>query len=185
MHALTQPSASRRAGSVVRRAPDARSAGFSLIEILVAVLIISVGVLGVAGLQLISLQNNTSAMFRSQAFQAAYEIIDRQRANPGESYAIALADPIPGAGAPTDCRANACSTADMRTYDLATWLCDIAYDPVLCAFDARLDNGNLPGGDAAVVIAGDQMTVTVQWQDGRNPDPLVDPTVSISVTTSL
>lgn len=161
---MGRPRATRRA-MARRRA----SAGFSLIEILVAVLIISVGVLGVAGLQLVSLQNNTSAMFRTQAFQSAYEIIDRKRANPDQDYSIALADPIPAA--PPDCEGADCTPAQMRTYDLATWLTDLDGPP----------NG-LPGGDGEVVDAGGVITVTVQWRDERDPAALP---LSVDVTTTL
>lgn len=150
-----------------RSAPPA-SAGFSLIEVLVAVLIVSVGVLGVAGLQLISLQNNTSAMFRTQAFQAAYEIIDRARANPGQDYSIALADAAPAAN---DCTAADCTPAQMRDFDLNTWLTDLS-----------TPGTGLPNGDGAYAVAGGVTTVTVQWQDERNPaaGPL-----SITVTTTF
>jgi type IV pilus modification protein PilV len=159
----------RRAVVAAGRPAPGASGGFSLIEILVAVLIISVGVLGVAGLQLVSLQNNTSAMYRTQAFQAAYEIIDRARANPDEDYSIALADPVPAA--PPDCEAADCTPADMRTYDIATWLTALDGPPT-----------GLPGGDGAVVVAGDTMTVTVQWRDDR--DPAAQP-FSVDVTTSF
>lgn len=59
----------------------------------------------------------------------------------------------------------------MRTYDLATWLAALDGPPT-----------GLPGGDGAVVVGADSMTVTVQWQDDRNPaaGPL-----QITVTTSF
>lgn len=143
----------------------AREAGFSLIEILVAVLIVSVGVLGVAGLQLVSLQNNTSAMFRTQAFQAGYEIIDRMRANPQQDYVIALADATPAA---PDCETADCTPVQMRNYDLATWLNDLA--------------ANLPNGDGEIQVAAGVTSITIQWQDERNPaaGPL-----SVTVATTL
>lgn len=170
--------------------PAARSGGFSLIEIMVAVLIVSVGVLGVAGLQLISLRNNTSAMYRTQGFLAAYEIIDRARANPDQDYSILLADPIPAVGV-NDCEDVACTPAQMRDFDIATWLCDLEFDAALCAFDPNLDNGGLPGGDASIVwaqntdgvtgITTTTVSVTVQWQDDRTGGaPL-----SVTVETTL
>ncbi len=144
-----------------------RSAGFSLIEVLVAVLIVSVGVLGVAGLQLVSLRNNTASMFRTQAFQASYEIIDRARANPEQDYSIAIDDPVP---AFDDCTAQECTPAQMRTFDVATWLTQVQND--------------LPAGDAEIVFdAGTStLTVTVRWQDDRNP---AAGTLDVTVTTSL
>jgi type IV pilus assembly protein PilV len=67
------------------------SRGFSMIELLVAVLVIEVGVLGVTALQMVSLQNNRSALVRSEAVQLAYDMMDRIRGNPrggvpGQAY---------------------------------------------------------------------------------------------------
>lgn len=55
--------------------------GFTLLEVLVAVVILSVGLLGLAGLQAQSLRANQSALFLSQANLLAYDIVDQLRAN--------------------------------------------------------------------------------------------------------
>ncbi|EHQ53729.1 Tfp pilus assembly protein PilV-like protein [Ectothiorhodospira sp. PHS-1] len=57
--------------------------GVSLIEVLIAVLVISIGLLGVAGLQAVSVQLNQNAYLRSQATHLAYEISDTVRARGG------------------------------------------------------------------------------------------------------
>ena len=69
------------------------SQGFSLIEVLVAVLIVGVGILGVAGMQVVSLQQNRNVLLRDQALQAANDILDRMRANDRMDYAPVI---IPG-----------------------------------------------------------------------------------------
>ena len=56
--------------------------GFTLIEVLVTVIIMAVGLLGVAGLQLAGMRSNHSAFLRTQATIAAYDLIDRMRADP-------------------------------------------------------------------------------------------------------
>lgn len=56
--------------------------GTTLIEILVTVIVISIGLLGIIGMQATGLRNNTSAYNRSQATMLAYDIADRARANP-------------------------------------------------------------------------------------------------------
>ena len=55
--------------------------GFTLLEILVAMVVISLGLLGLAGLQALSLRNNQVAHYRSIASQQAYDMGDRIRAN--------------------------------------------------------------------------------------------------------
>ena len=56
--------------------------GFSMMELLVAVLVMGIGVLGVTGLQLVSLQNNQGSLVRAEAVQLAYGMLDRIRVNP-------------------------------------------------------------------------------------------------------
>ena len=58
-----------------------RQGGFTLLEILIAVVILSVGLLGLAGLQAQSLRANQSALFLSQANLLAYDVVDQMRAN--------------------------------------------------------------------------------------------------------
>ncbi|MCX7101946.1 MAG: type IV pilus modification protein PilV, partial [Methylobacter sp.] len=58
-----------------------QTAGFTLIEVLIAMLVLAVGLLGLAGLQATSLKSNQSAYNRSQATQLAYDLADRMRAN--------------------------------------------------------------------------------------------------------
>ncbi|MCS6948044.1 MAG: type IV pilus modification protein PilV, partial [Steroidobacteraceae bacterium] len=58
-----------------------KARGFTLIEALIAVLVLSIGLLGIAGLQLASLQTNSVAYQRSQATMLAYDLLDRMRAN--------------------------------------------------------------------------------------------------------
>lgn len=59
----------------------ARNKGFSMIEVLVAVVVLAVGLLGIAGLQAVGLKNNHSAYMRTQAVFQITSIFDRMRAN--------------------------------------------------------------------------------------------------------
>lgn len=61
--------------------PTRQSRGFTLVEMLIALIVLSIGLLGVAALQISSLRSNGSAASRSQATLLAYEIVDRMRAN--------------------------------------------------------------------------------------------------------
>ena len=58
-----------------------KNTGFTLIEVLIAMIVLAVGLLGLAGLQATSLRNNQSAYNRIKATQLAYDIADRMRAN--------------------------------------------------------------------------------------------------------
>lgn len=122
--------------------------GFTLVEALVALLALSIGLLGVAGLQLTGLRANLSAAWRSQATYLSYDILDRMRANRNNraNYAIGTGA-APGGG----------SVADI---DLAAWKTNLA--------------ATLPLGDGTVTVGGPDntvITVTIQWDDSRGEDP--------------
>lgn len=101
--------------------------GFTLVEVLVAVIVLAIGLLGLAGLQATSLRNNQSSYNRGQATELAYDIADRMRANssvPG-SY---LTDPTTVACSTNDSpctacgtTANTCTPAQMAVKDLYDW----------------------------------------------------------------
>lgn len=61
--------------------PRMAQSGVGLIEVLVAVLVLSIAVLGIAALQAVSLSTNNSAMARSMATVASYSILDAMRAD--------------------------------------------------------------------------------------------------------
>jgi len=132
--------------------------GFSLLEVLVTVVILSVALLGLAGLMLSSMRNNHSAYQRSQATWLAYDIIDRARANRNlalaGSYNIALTAP-----APTPVTATSPDSppakSPIQVQDLAQWRGALAQA--------------LPGGTGSVAVtpANRTISVVIQWDDSR------------------
>ena len=72
---INKPSTSRRF------APLQRQSGASLIEVLVAVVLLTFGILGAAGLQVVGTKSNHGSYLRSQAVSLAYDVADRMRAN--------------------------------------------------------------------------------------------------------
>jgi type IV pilus assembly protein PilV len=151
--------------------------GFSMIELLVAVLVMGIGVLGITGLQMLSLQNNRGALTRGQAVELAYDILDRIRANPGTNYGGVAMGAAPTAV--TNCHANVCTEAQMAAFDQAVWKCSLGVWNTN-ANCAPLRNGvilplatnepGLPSGDGQIAVnAGGIVTVTVQWQEPNQP----------------
>lgn len=135
-----------------------RARGFTLLEVLVAVLVLSIGLLGLAGLQTYGLRNNHSAFLRSQAVVLAYDAFDRMRSNreqallgTGSDYNTAFTD-----GAPTAPSCTSCSSSQVAQLDLAQWKTDIA---------------RLPAGRGRIAIdANGKATIQVQWADNRDSD---------------
>jgi type IV pilus assembly protein PilV len=152
--------------------------GMSMIELLVAVLVLAIGILGITGLQMVSLQNNRGALFRAEAVQLAYDMMDRVRANPvgavpGQAYSGLGLTAAPPASA--DCVANNCSEAQMVLFDQAIWKCSLGNfndDAGCIAFRAagvlppEADQPGLPDGDGSIAVSGaGVVTVSVTWQE--------------------
>ncbi len=147
--------------------------GFTLIEVLISILVLSVGVLGVTGLQLIALDANRDALLRSEANQLANDIVDRIEVNSNTAYGPVNLGDAPPAGA-VDCVANACTPVQMRDYDLAVWMCSVnpftgagvLYN--VCANTLGVDGSRfLPNGQASLSINGSEYTVVVAWRSAR------------------
>ncbi len=158
-----------------------------MIELLVAVLVMGIGVLGVTALQMVSLQNNRTALVRAEAVQLAYDMMDRIRANPGigavpgSDYSGLSVDDDPPAA--PNCIDASCSAAQMVTFDQAVWKCQLGnfHENDVCI--GLRDDGlipsedqqpGLPEGDGSVVVdGGGLVTVTVQWTEGGNQQQTV------------
>ncbi len=142
--------------------------GISLIEVMVAVLIMAVGILGMVGLQVTSLQLNRGALMRAEAMQLGNDILDRVRANPTGSYDdIGFDDDPPTSN---NCVTNPCSTSQMADYDVAQWKCSINsvdIDGDTYAICSTLGiTGSLPAGAGAIDITDEVTTVQVRWESG-------------------
>jgi type IV pilus assembly protein PilV len=98
-----------------------RSSGFTLLEVLIALLVFSLGLLGMAGLLIVSVKTTHSAYLRTQASFLAQSMADRMRANMpriwtgdyNTDYPTGDADPCGGGGA--------CTRANVATRDKSIW----------------------------------------------------------------
>lgn len=125
--------------------------GFTLIEVLIAVLVLSIGLLGLAGLQAVSIRMNHGAYMRSQATNLAYEIADSMRANRGNASTYV------GTYATIPCvlTYNRTTSGTTGAADIAEWRNRLA-----CL---------LPSGRGAIAVPANSQraTITVTWDESR------------------
>ena len=133
--------------------------GFTLLEVLIALLVLSIGLLGLAALQTVGLRSNQMAVMRTQATHMAYDITDRIRAKLSGTYVTdannnvtnVLQDYVMDACPPDN------TTPEMALTDLTEWCNDLS---------------SLPGGQGEITqtISVDNIatyTVTVYWDEAR------------------
>ena len=114
----------------------------TLIEVLVAVLILAVGLLGAALIQLNALKLTDSSRMTSQASFIAYDMLDRIRANSAADYAWRR-------GARASASAAGASVRDLDLHD----------------FEANIRGFAGESGDGSVVIGAGEVTVSISWDD--------------------
>lgn len=125
-----------------------RQSGFTLLEVLIAILVLSIGLLGLAGLMASSMRNSHSAYQRTQATWLAYDMIDRMRLNRARAIGATLDYNI-AIGATTS------SSSGIAGADVTGW--------------KTMVGNALPAGDGSVVVDTKTraVTVIVQWNDSR------------------
>lgn len=124
--------------------------GFSLIEVLVALVLLSVGLLGIAALQVSGIRFAHNANIRYQAMLQAIDMSDRMRANQSALQSGAYSN-ISGLGTNPNCISTNCSPTQMAQADQYEWN----------TANARL----LPNGTGTVTQNGSLYTITVRWQE--------------------
>lgn len=134
--------------------------GISMIEVLIAILILSIGVLGLANMQFLGLRNSQNSYQRTQAAALAYEMGDIMRENRAQAQAsgFILTGTIPTAPS-VDCKTSGCDAAQWAKYNIFNW-----YSKV---------NATLPLATAQISCAsscaqGNVHTVTIAWDETRS-----------------
>lgn len=125
--------------------------GFTLIEVLVAVLVLSIGLLGLASLQATSLRYNNDSSVQTQATFLASDMADRMRANVSKAADY----PAKSAAANANCyNAGGCTPDEMAANDVYEWNQALA---------------TLPAGQGTITsIGGGLYRITVMWDELRN-----------------
>jgi type IV pilus assembly protein PilV len=151
--------------------------GFTLIEVLIAIVIFSIGLLGIASLQIAGMRFTHGSQLRSVATLQAESIVDLMRANTfgvrNGFYNKAVT------GMPTnfttDCSTATCNAQDRATFDLVTWNQSTTGQPrqandevlpqgtgIVCR-DSTPDDGDATGWDCDNL--GNVYAVKIQWQE--------------------
>ena len=147
--------------------------GFTLLEVLIAVVVLSIGLLGLANLQATSLRLNQQALMRSQEAHLAYDMIDRMRANMPGVIAGAYDLPTLPTASDTNCTTTTgCTPAAMAAQDYFEWHSTIMAmlsggDGIVC-----LDSTPQDGADSAnpdCDNTGNMFAVKLWWDNDRDP----------------
>lgn len=142
--------------------PTLMQQGFTLLEALIALVVVSVGLLGVAHMQLTGIKYNHEALLRTKAGVLAQDMADRMRSNPAADYTLADLNDIPIAGL-TDCSQtdSDCDTTELRNVDLNSWW-----------YGENGVQNQLPGADVVIVDPGaGEHRVTITWSARVSYDP--------------
>ncbi len=157
----------RRGAACRTAAAPQRTRGVTLVEALVALLVLSVGMLGIAALFVASVRFNRTALLRTQAINLVSDMTDRIRANAGAGAAYDLAS-YGGGPALRDCApgpgtagAN-CTSAELAEDDLARWTA-----AVRATLPPPGDGGAATAVDFTAAAGGgpDRYTVQVRWRE--------------------
>ena len=157
--------------SVARR----RSAGFSLVEALVALLVLSVGLLGIAGLFVESVRSSRTALLRTQAITLVSDMADRIRANATarDAYDIGTYGGAPAERdcAPTpDTAGDNCSSEALAEDDLARWVA--AVQAALPTLDDTPPAALVEYVAPAATGAPERYEISVSWLEPGEDQPL-------------
>ena len=134
--------------------------GVTLIEVMIAVFISAIGVLGAAALQLNALKYTNSAVYTSQASFIAYDILDRIRAS---------ADPDSVDDYELDSTDSPPSGSSLQATDLTDFSTNVQ---------------SLPGGAGSIAVTGSTVTGNISWSESKATGE-ADATGTFSITTDV
>lgn len=136
-----------------------RQRGFAMFETLVAILVVSLGVIGFMELLKFSLRNNDSAGYRAQASFLTSEIMERMRTSRDDalahSYNVGCGDPEDGEQDEGEEDADIGQPSVTVTDDLTQWCANVA---------AALPEGH---AEVSCTAANHSCVVTIYWNDSR------------------
>lgn len=133
-----------------------KEVGSSLIEVVVALFVLAIGMLGVLSMQVKSMQFNQSAYYYSQAVYLANEILENMRSSPGiaNAYLIGIDESAPTANKNCGASGETCTATELRNFNLKNWRENV--------------EATLVSGKSSVQRVGDFYAITVQFDDSRS-----------------
>ena len=152
--------------------------GFTLVEVMIAVFVFAIGMLGIAGLQLKAYQSGHMAYARTIATMQANSLAERMRANPtgvtAGNYALASTSTPPGFEG--TCKAGGCAPNLMASNDLSEWVAEVQTALPNAVVQVCLDSTPelTPTGGAGSGIVCDGLTnewvIYIDWLDQKRLD---------------
>lgn len=141
--------------------------GITMVEALVALVVLSVGMLGIAGLYVSSLKAGRSALVRTQAVNLVQDMADRISANARARDAYDVEASYGGAPATHDCVEDAnCTPEELAEDDLARWI-----DSVGDTLPGSAPTADVQFTPAAAAGRPDRYTIRVDWQEPGEAAP--------------
>jgi type IV pilus assembly protein PilV len=146
--------------------------GFTLLEVLIAVVVLSIGLLGLASLQVTNMQMNQQSLMRSQEAHLAYDMVDRMRVNmPGVNAGAYDLPTLPTASDTNCTTTTGCTPAAMAAQDYFEWNSAVTAmlpggDGIVC-----LDSTPQDGTDSANPACdntGNMFAVKLWWDHDRD-----------------
>lgn len=130
---------------------SSKQKGFSLLEVLVSVVVLSIGLLGVAALQISAVRYNTSAQLRSIAISQMSAIIDRLEAN-STGLVAGYYNNVSGLGSKPSC--TTCTSSQIAAQDIYQW--------------NYANSILLPSGQGTIQRNGTLLRITIRWDNDRS-----------------
>ena len=130
--------------------------GVTLIEVMVSLIILTVGLLGMATLHGLGTKTGNQSYFRTQAVHQVYDILDRMRANRSGTTSGYYARPASSSNSVGNCALSPCSISDIANFDLGEW--------------NKANQSMLPSGSGTVTIEGSSISVEISWTENTGRD---------------
>lgn len=131
-------------------------AGSSLIEVMVALFVLAIGLLGILSMQTKSVQYTQSAYYYSQAMYLANEMVESMRSNTEQidNYRVALGATLTAPSGECSGETPVCTASQLKDLDIYNWRQNVS--------------NSLASGKGAIATLGDVISITIEFDDSRS-----------------